>query len=68
MDLNKKYKRNLTIAMLLGIRNKYAYKITGSGSKCSIYVPYGSKWIDYARRRLREASNIKLILSSIVGK
>ncbi len=68
ISLNEKYGRNMTIAMLLGIRNSYAYEFAKSGAKCSIYVPYGSKWVDYARRRLREASNVRLILSSIIGK
>jgi len=57
----------MTIAMLLGVRNSYAYKLTRSG-KCSIYVPYGSRWVDYAKRRLREAGNLMLILSSIFGR
>lgn len=68
MDLNKKYNRDITFAMLLGIRNKYAYELARSGFKCSIYVPYGVRWVDYASRRLREASNLYLVLRSIVEK
>jgi len=63
-----KYMRNMTIAMLLGVRNSYAYEYARSGIKCSIYVPYGSRWVDYAKRRLREAGNLMLILSSIFGR
>ncbi|MGC8661060.1 MAG: proline dehydrogenase family protein [Nitrososphaeria archaeon] len=68
MALNKKYSRDITFAMLLGIRNKYAYELARSGFRCSIYVPYGARWVDYASRRLREASNLYLVLRSIVEK
>lgn len=66
VNLNKKYNRDVTAAMLLGIRNKYLYELARTGFKCALYVPYGRKWVDYASRRLREASNIYLVLRSII--
>ncbi len=68
INLNRVYNRNVTVAMLLGIRNRYAYELARSGFRCSIYVPYGTRWVDYASRRLREASNLYLVLRSIVER
>jgi proline dehydrogenase len=68
INLNKKYKRDVTVAMLLGIRNKYLYELARTGFKCALYVPYGRKWIDYASRRLREVGNVYLVLRSIMER
>jgi len=68
VNLNKKYNRNVTVAMLLGIRNRYVYELARTGFRCAIYVPYGRRWVDYASRRLREASNIYLLLRSIMER
>ncbi len=65
LELNKTYKRNVTIAMLLGIKNKFLFNISQENVKKALYIPYGEKWIDYARRRFREASNIVLVLRSL---
>lgn len=66
LDLNRKFKRTVTYAMLLGIRNELAVKLAGNGESVSIYVPFGEKWTGYAYRRLREASNLKLVIKSIL--
>ncbi len=64
MTLEKKYKRNMTIAMLNGIRADYALRLARK-TKVSVYVPFGPKWFGYSYRRLKEMSNLKLIIRSI---
>ncbi|MFP3416704.1 MAG: proline dehydrogenase family protein [Nitrososphaeria archaeon] len=65
VELNKHYNKNVTIAMLLGIKNKFLFNLNANNIKKALYVPYGEKWVDYARRRFREASNIILVLRSL---
>ncbi len=65
LSSNKKYKRKVTYAMLLGVRNKYAIELAKT-ERVSIYVPFGERWTKYAFRRLREASNLKLIITSLI--
>lgn len=65
IELNKQHNKNVTVAMLLGIKNKFIFNLNESGIKKALYVPYGEKWVDYARRRFREASNIILVLKSL---
>lgn len=67
LRLNKKYKRDVTYAMLNGIRNRYATELANSGEKVSIYVPFGEEWIGYSYRRLKELSHLKLIIRSLFG-
>ncbi len=66
--LNKKYKRDVTYAMLNGIRNMEALRLANSGHKMIIYIPYGTEWFKYSYRRLREASNLKLIIRSLFSR
>ncbi|MEM0097319.1 MAG: proline dehydrogenase family protein [Conexivisphaerales archaeon] len=68
INLSRKYNSHVTFAMLLEIKNRYAYELARSGFRCSIYIPYGTKWVDYTFRRLREASNLHLILRSILER
>ncbi len=65
VELNKQFNKNVTIAMLLGIKNKFIFNLNEGNVKKALYVPYGEKWVDYARRRFREASNIILVLRSL---
>lgn len=62
MRLNRTYRRHVTYALLNGIRDRYAAKLAANGKSVAIYVPFGTKWVDYTYRRMREASNIILIL------
>lgn len=64
--LNKTYKKEITFAMLNGIRNKYAMHLVRSGQKVSIYVPFGSDWLGYGLRRLTEQRHISLIVRSLL--
>ncbi|MCL4411295.1 MAG: proline dehydrogenase family protein [Candidatus Marsarchaeota archaeon] len=64
IKLNKNSKKDVTFAMLKGIRNKLAVQLAEK-EKVSIYVPFGEEWIPYSYRRLKEAGHLKLILRSL---
>ena len=66
--LNKRYRRIVEYGMLNGIRQSYALKLADAGERVNIYVPFGPRWIDYSYRRLKEASNLKLIVRSLIQK
>lgn len=66
MEKNKKYNRNFHIAMLNGIRNKEAHTLSGHGAKVALYVPFGEAWMSYAIRRLKETSNLRLVMRSLL--
>ncbi len=66
LSLNRRYNRAVEYAMLNGIRNSYAMRLASEGHTTYIYVPFGRRWIDYSYRRMREASNIKLLLHSLL--
>ena len=40
--------------MLLGIRNQRLAALSKEGYRTSVYIPYGSHWLPYFIRRLRE--------------
>lgn len=65
--LNRSCRRKVTYAMLNGIRNRYAEELVMSGNHVAVYVPFGSRWSDYAYRRFKERSNTMLILRSLLG-
>ncbi len=65
--MNKRYKRNVTYAMLEGIHQGYAEKLSMEGEQVSVYVPFGPKWKEYAFRRLKELRNIRLLARSMLG-
>jgi proline dehydrogenase len=65
--LNRRHKRFVEYAMLNGIMDSYAGRLASSGEHVSMYVPFGSRWIDYSYRRLKELSNLKIILRSILS-
>lgn len=67
MALNRKRRKEVTYAMLKGIRNDYAASLARKGERVSVYVPFGKLWIPYSYRRLKEMSNLKLILRSVFG-
>ncbi|MEM0149331.1 MAG: proline dehydrogenase family protein [Candidatus Micrarchaeaceae archaeon] len=63
--LNIKYKKNVTYAMLNGVRNKLAVSLTRT-DKVSVYVPFGPEWVAYSIRRLKEAGHLGIILKSLL--
>lgn len=63
-EMNAERKKDVTLAVLLGIRNSYLYSLVEKGAKGAIYIPYGELWLDYVRRRMREAANLALIIKT----
>lgn len=60
--------RNVTFAMLNGIRDKYAENLARKHMKVYIYVPFGERWVDYSLRRLHELSNALLVIRSLFSR
>ncbi len=44
--------------MLLGVRGPMRRKLTASGHRTRVYIPYGEKWYEYSIRRLQENPTI----------
>lgn len=63
-EMNKEKKKDVTLAVLLGIRNSYIFSLISQGAKGAIYIPYGGLWMDYVKRRMREAANVALIIKT----
>jgi proline dehydrogenase len=54
--------------MLYGIRPKRWDELVALGQNMRIYVPYGTHWIPYFSRRLRERKeNVLFVLKSLLG-
>jgi proline dehydrogenase len=54
--------------MLYGIRPQRWDELVASGQNMRIYVPYGTHWIPYFSRRLRERKeNVLFVLNSLLG-
>ncbi len=66
--LNKKYRRDVTYAMLKGIRTKLALELRQKGLKVSVYVPFGEEWVRYSYRRFKELSTAVLVVRSFIGR
>lgn len=66
LEKNRKYNRDFHIAMLNGIRNKEAHRLSMHGAKVALYVPFGEAWMSYAVRRLKETSNLRLVMRSLL--
>ncbi|MEM0201502.1 MAG: proline dehydrogenase family protein, partial [Candidatus Micrarchaeaceae archaeon] len=64
-ELSKKFNKKPKYAMLFGIRNKLAKNIAKQ-HEMSLYLPFGVDWIGYSYRRLKESSNLKLVLRSLL--
>ena len=67
-ELNKEFNRNVTYAMLKGIRNRLLAQMAKDGFKTAVYLPFGEQWIPYSYRRLKEAGHLKLIMRSFLER
>ncbi len=65
LGLNRNHKRNVTYAMLNGINNRAAKDLAAKGEKVALYLPFGTRWIGYSYRRMREAGHLRLIVGSL---
>ena len=59
-------KNDLCIEMLYGIRRDLSSSLKKEGYCVRLYVPFGTEWLPYTLRRLREYKNLKFIISNIV--
>ena len=57
---------DLIIDMLYGIRRDLCFSLKKQGYCVRLYVPFGTEWLPYTLRRLREYKNLKFIISNIV--
>ncbi|MGI0017460.1 MAG: proline dehydrogenase family protein [Nitrosotalea sp.] len=67
MELSKKHERKFEFQMLKGIRDELKPILVKSGFTVSEYIPYGTNWLPYSIRRLKERKrNILLLGSSFI--
>jgi proline dehydrogenase len=65
--LSKKHERKFEFQMLKGIRDELKPSLVSSGFSVSEYIPYGTNWLPYSIRRLKERKrNILLLGSSFI--
>jgi proline dehydrogenase len=59
-------KNGYELQMLYGLRRRLAKKLAADGHAVRIYVPYGTHWLPYFSRRLRERKeNLLFVLKGI---
>lgn len=69
IKLAKKYERKFEFQMLRGIRDELKPDLLKKGFSLSEYIPYGTNWLPYSIRRLKERKrNILLLGSSFITK
>ncbi|NDF47481.1 MAG: proline dehydrogenase [Nitrosopumilaceae archaeon] len=69
MTLAKKYEKKFEFQMLRGIRDELKPALIKKGFALSEYIPYGTNWLPYSIRRLKERKrNILLLGSSFLSK
>lgn len=66
------YKRDpktFEFQILKGVRIKLGKELVERGYKVSVYVPYGTRWLPYSMRRIRERkSNILLLTRALISR
>lgn len=67
MELSKKHEKRFEFQMLKGIRDELKPILVKGGFQVSEYIPYGTNWLPYSIRRLKERKrNILLLGSSFI--
>ncbi|MFB5628981.1 MAG: proline dehydrogenase family protein [Nitrosarchaeum sp.] len=67
ISLSKKYPKKFEFQFLKGIRDELKPNLVKQGFIVSDYIPYGTNWLPYSIRRLRERKrNIMLLGSSFI--
>lgn len=65
--LSKKYPRKFEFEFLKGISEEFKAELTGKRFVVSDYIPYGTNWLAYSIRRIKERKrNILLLGSSLI--
>ncbi|MDG7049680.1 MAG: proline dehydrogenase family protein [Nitrososphaerota archaeon] len=68
MELSKKHEKKFEFQMLRGIRDELKPILIKKGFSLSEYIPYGTNWLPYSIRRLKERKrNILLLGSSFIS-
>ena len=66
IEVNKAHKRRIEFQMLMGVREELKHKLVSKGFNVVDYIPYGTAWLPYTVRRLKERKrNILLIMRSV---
>ena len=66
IEANKVHKKRLEFQMLMGVREELKKWLLIKGFNVVDYIPYGTAWIPYTWRRLKERKrNILLIMRSV---
>ena len=69
ISLAKKHEKKFEFQMLRGIRDELKPSLIKKGFSLSEYIPYGTNWLPYSIRRLKERKrNILLLGSSFVSR
>lgn len=69
IGLSKKHERRFEFQMLRGIRDELKSELLKKGFSLSEYIPYGTNWLSYSIRRLKERKrNILLLGSSFISR
>ncbi len=64
ISLSKKYKRKFEFQMLKGIRDELKQILVKKQFVVSDYIPYGTNWLSYSIRRVKERKRNILLLGS----
>jgi len=64
ITLSKKYEKKFEFQMLRGIRDELKPELIKKGFSLSDYIPYGTNWLPYSIRRLKERKRNILLLGS----
>jgi proline dehydrogenase len=60
-------KKRFEFQLLMGIRDELKAELVARGMAVSEYIPYGSQWLPYSARRIRERKrNILLLARSLI--
>ena len=59
-------KTDLFFEILSGIRRDLCSSLKKEGYCVRLYVPFGTEWLPYTMRRLREYKNLKFVISNII--
>lgn len=69
VTLSKKHERKFEFQMLRGIRDEIKPDLIKNGFALAEYIPYGTNWLPYSIRRLKERKrNILLLGSSFISR
>ena len=59
-------KDDMDFEMLYGIRRDLSKELKDKGYKVRLYVPFGTEWLPYTLRRLREYDNMKMVVVNVM--